>query len=265
MHSEHKSPIGLRIASLGALLFLYFPLLVIILYAFTTDRQTSQFPPPGLTLNWFSVILQRQDFWQALGLSLQVATVATLLALIMGSLVAAALYRSRFFGKETVSLMVILPIALPGIVTAIALRSSIFLLGLNLSFWTIVVGHTTFCIVTVYNNVVARLRRTAYSQIEASADLGATSLQTLRHVILPNIASALLAGAMLSFALSFDEIVVTTFTSDPKTSTTLPIWIYSQLLRSRDRPVTNVAALIVIAITLVPILLAYRATHNRPE
>lgn len=265
MRSERRSPIRLRVAAFAAILFLHFPLLVIVLYAFTTDRQTSPFPPSGLTFDWFGVIMQRQDFWQALGLSLKIATVATLMALVLGSLVAAALYRRRFFGKETVSLLVILPIALPGIVTAIALRSSIFLLGLNLSFWTIVVGHTTFCIVTVYNNVVARLRRTAHSQLEASADLGATTFQTLRYVILPNIASALLAGGMLSFALSFDEIVVTTFTSDPNTSTTLPIWIYSQLLRSRDRPVTNVAALIVIAITLIPILLAYRATSRRTE
>ena len=260
-----KASLGLRTAAFGALVFLYVPLLVIILYAFTTDRQTYQFPPPGLTLNWFSAIFQRKDFWDALGLSLEIAAVATTIALLLGSLCAAALYRSRFFGKSAVNLLILLPIALPGIVTGIALRSGIVLLGLDFGFWTVVIGHTTFCIVTVYNNVVARLRRTAYTQIEASADLGATTFQTTRFVVLPNIASALLAGGLLSFALSFDEVVVTTFTSDTKSSTTLPIWIFSQLVRPRDRPVTNVAALIVIAITLVPILLAYRSTNARVD
>ncbi len=260
-----KASLGLRTAAFGALVFLYVPLLVIILYAFTTDRQTYQFPPPGLTLNWFSAIFQRTDFWDALRLSLAIAAVATTIALLLGSLCAAALYRSRFFGKSAVNLLILLPIALPGIVTGIALRSGIVLLGLDFGFWTVVIGHTTFCIVTVYNNVVARLRRTAYSQIEASADLGATTFQTTRFVVLPNIASALLAGGLLSFALSFDEVVVTTFTSDTKSSTTLPIWIFSQLVRPRDRPVTNVAALIVIAITLVPILLAYRSTNARVD
>ncbi len=260
--SGERASVGLRIAALGGIAFLHAPLLVIVLYAFTTDRQTYQFPPPGLTLNWFGAILQRQDFWAALVLSLQIAATATAVALVLGTLCAAAIYRSKFFGKETISLLVILPIALPGIVTGIALRSGMRLLGIDFSFWTIVIGHATFCIVTVYNNVVARLRRTAYSQIEASMDLGASTFQTLRYVTLPNIASALLAGGMLAFALSFDEVIVTTFTSDPRVSATLPIWIYSQLLRPRDRPVTNVAALIVIGITLIPILLAYRYTQD---
>lgn len=260
--SREKAGRGLRLAAICGVLFLHIPLLVIFLYAFTTDRQTYQFPPPGLTLNWFSAIMNRPDFWRALGLSLQVAATATAVALVLGTLCAAAIYRSKFFGKEAISLLVILPIALPGIVTGIALRSGMRLLSIDFSFWTIVIGHTTFCIVTVYNNVVARLRRTAYSQIEASMDLGATSFQTLRHVVLPNIASALLAGGMLAFALSFDEVIVTTFTSDPNVASTLPIWIYSQLLRPHDRPVTNVAALIVIAITLIPILVAYRYTSQ---
>ncbi|MBC7870886.1 MAG: ABC transporter permease subunit, partial [Chitinophagaceae bacterium] len=148
--------------------------------------------------------------------------------------------------------------------TGIALRSGINTLDLDFSFWTIVVGHATFCIVTVYNNVVARLRRTAYSQIEASMDLGATSFQTLRYIVLPNIATSLLAGGMLAFALSFDEVIVTTFTSGTQQQT-LPIWMLGQLTRPRDRPVTNVAALVVIAITFVPILLAYRFTQEAAE
>ncbi len=253
---------GLRLAAFGGLLFLNFPLSIVILYAFTTDRQTFLFPPPGLTTRWFVEIFNRPDFWAALQLSLEVAVTATVVAIVLGTLTSLAMYRSRFFGKSAISLLVLLPIALPGIVTGIALRSGIKLLGVEFGFWTIVIGHATFCIVTVYNNIVARLRRTAFSQIEASLDLGATPLETFRHVTLPNIGSALLAGGMLAFSLSFDEVIVTTFTSSPQLPPTLPIWIYSQINRPRDLPITNVAAIIVIAITLIPILFAYRNTQS---
>jgi putative spermidine/putrescine transport system permease protein len=259
-----KASWGLKLAALAGIIFLHFPILIIALYAFTTEERTYQFPPPGLTIEWFGVLLQRQDFWRALTLSLQVASVATLIALVLGTLTAAAIYRTNFFGKDVISLLVILPIALPGIVTGIALRSGIRLLDLDFSFWTVVIGHATFCIVTVYNNVVARLRRTAYSQIEASMDLGASTFQTLRYITLPNIATALLAGGMLAFALSFDEVIVTTFTSGAQQQT-LPIWMLSQLTRPRDRPVTNVAALIVMLITFIPILVAYRYTNQAGE
>lgn len=254
----------LRLASLAALIFLHFPIAMIVLYAFTTEEASFQFPPPGLTTRWFGAILERPDFWRALGYSVLVALVATSVAILLGTLAALAMARSKFFGKETISLLVILPIALPGIITGIALRSSIRYFDLPFSFLTVVIGHATFCIVTVYNNVVARLRRTAYSQIEASMDLGATSFQTLWHVIFPNIASALLAGGMLAFALSFDEVIVTTFTAGPQQQT-LPIWILSQLVRPRDRPVTNVAALLVIAVTTIPILISYRLTAQASE
>ncbi len=259
-----KIPRGLRFMAGAALIFLHFPLLIVLLYAFTTERRTYQFPPPGLTTQWFGELLARVDFWNALGTSLQVALVATGLALVLGTLTAAALARSRFFGKESISLLFILPIALPGIVTGIALRSGIRLFGIEFSYWTIVIGHATFCIVTVFNNVVARLRRTAYTQIEASMDLGATTFQTIRYVILPNIATALLAGGMLAFALSFDEVIVTTFTRGTE-QTTLPIWMLAQLVRPRDRPVTNAAALVVIAITFIPILFAFRFTQDVSE
>jgi putative spermidine/putrescine transport system permease protein len=261
--SPNRASVGLKIATIAALAFLHFPILVIVLYAFTTEEASFTFPPPGLTLDWFSVTFNRDDFWEALILSLRVAGLATLIALILGTLTAAAIHRSQFFGREAISLLVILPIALPGIVTGIALRSAINLGGVEFSFWTIVVGHATFCIVTVYNNVIARLRRTARTQIEASMDLGASSFQTFRYVVLPNIATALLAGGMLAFALSFDEIIVTTFTAGQQQ--TLPIWIFNQLVRPRDRPVTNVAALFVIATTLIPILLAYRLTRDTGE
>jgi len=181
----------------------------------------------------------------------------------LGTLAAAAVYRSNFFGKEAVSLLLLLPLALPGIATGIALRSAIGMAGLPFSFWTIVVGHATFCVVVVYNNALARFRRIGRSQIEASMDLGANAFQTFRHVVLPNLATALLAGGMLAFALSFDEVIVTTFTSGQQS--TLPIWIFSQLTRPRDRPVTNVVALIVIAITFLPILLAHRFSQESQD
>ena len=257
----NRPSIGLRLATVAVLLFLNCPIVIIILYAFSAQESNFTFPPPGLTLDWFRVAIQeRPDLWQAMSLSLRVALLATLIAIILGSLTALAVSRSRFFGRETISLLVILPIALPGIVTGIALRSAVGLLELPFSFLTIVIGHATFCIVTVYNNVVARLRRTGPSQIEASMDLGATTFQTFRHIMLPNIATALLAGAMLAFALSFDEIIVTTFTAGQES--TLPIWIFSQLTRPRNQPVTNVAAVMVIAITFIPILLAHRLTQE---
>lgn len=254
---------GLRLGTGLVLLFLHFPILIIVLYAFTTEEASFQFPPPGLTTRWFAVLAGRQDFWNALGLSLSVAAISTLMALALGTLLAAAIHRRTFPGRDAITLLVILPIALPGIVTGIALRSAINLTGVDFSYWTIVIGHTTFCIVTVYNNVIARLRRTAYSQIEASMDLGASSFQTFRYVVLPNIATALLAGGMLAFALSFDEVIVTTFTAGQQN--TLPIWILSQLTRPRDRPVTNVAALFVIAATFIPILIAYRLTREASD
>jgi putative spermidine/putrescine transport system permease protein len=258
-----KAPILLRLAALSTLLFLHVPLLIVLLYAFNTEEAAFTFPPPGLTLNWFAVTFGRQDFWRALGLSLQVALIATLAALVLGTLAAAAVSRFRFFGRESISFLLLLPIALPGIVTGISLRSAIGLMDIPFSFWTIVIGHTTFCVVTVYNNALARFRRMGRSQIEASMDLGANSFQTFRHIVLPELVTALLAGAMLAFALSFDEIIVTTFTAGQEQ--TLPIWMFAQLTRPRQRPVTNVAAFIVIAITAIPILLSHRLTSRDVE
>ena len=258
-----RAPLLLKIAVAGVLAFLYVPFLIILLYAFSTEDATFTFPPPGLTLAWFGVAWARDDIWQALGLSLRVAVVSTAIALAFGTLAAMAVYRSRFFGREAISFLLLLPIALPGIVTGIALRSAMSLGSVPFSFWTIVVGHATFCVVTVYNNVLARFRRSSSSQIEASMDLGATSFQTFRHIVLPNIATALLAGGMLAFALSFDEVIVTTFTAGQQE--TLPIWILSQLVRPRNRPVTNVVAVFVIAATFIPILLAHRLTQGTSE
>ena len=258
MHS--KPSLGLKISAAIGLAFLHAPLAFVILYAFTTEERSYQFPPPGLTLKWFAVAWSRPDVWNALALSFKVAAVATVVALVLGTLAAGALARTRFFGREAVSLLIILPIALPGIITGIALRSAFSLMDLPFSFWTIVVGHATFCVVVVHNNAVARLRRMSPSIVEASYDLGADSLQTFRYVILPNLGTALLAGAMLAFALSFDEVIVTTFTAGQQA--TLPIWMLNELVRPRQRPVTNVVAVIVIVLTFVPILAAYYLTRE---
>ncbi len=223
-------------------------------------RRSYQWPPPGLTTAWFGVAWSRPDIWQALALSVKVAAVSTSIALVLGTLAAAAVSGSRFFGRETISLLIILPIALPGIITGIALRSAFSLAEIPFSFWTIVLGHATFCVVVVYNNAVARFRRTSGSLIEASMDLGADGFQTFRHVILPNIGTALLAGGMLAFALSFDEVIVTTFTAGQQQ--TLPIWMLEELVRPRQRPVTNVVAMVVVLVTLLPILAAYFLTRD---
>jgi putative spermidine/putrescine transport system permease protein len=256
-----RAPFALKLGAAMGLLFLHLPLALIILYAFTTEEKSFQFPPPGYTTRWFSAAwFDRPDIWPPLLLSVKVALIATLLALVFGTLAAAALARARFFGKEIISLLFILPIALPGIITGIALRSAFDIMGIPFSTWTIVLGHATFCIVVVYNNVLARFRRTSASMIEASMDLGANGFQTFRYVVLPQIASALLAGAMLAFALSFDEVIVTTFTSGQQS--TLPIWMLNELIRPRQRPVTNVVAIIVIAVTFIPILAAYYLTRD---
>src|SRR5690349_21599333 len=258
-----RAPLGLKLAAAAGLLFLHVPMAFILLYAFTTEDRSYQFPPPGLTLRWFAAAWARPDIWAAIGLSVRVALAATALALTLGTLAAAALWRARFLGREAVSLLLVLPIALPGIITGIALRATIGLAVIPFSFWTIVIGHATFCIVVVYNNVVARFRRTSATLIEASMDLGANGFQTFRHIVLPTLATALLAGGMLAFALSFDEVIVTTFTAGQQE--TLPIWIFSQLTRPRDRPVTNVVAVFVVLATTLPILLAHRLTRDSSE
>jgi putative spermidine/putrescine transport system permease protein len=239
---------------------MHLPILLIFVYAFTTEDKSYQWPPPGFTLKWFAVTWERTDVWEALGLSLKVASISTVIALILGTLCAAAVSRAKFFGREAISLLVILPIALPGIITGISLRSAFNLADIPFSFWTIVLGHATFCVVVVYNNAVARFRRVSGSLVEASMDLGANSFQTFRYVILPNISTALLAGGMLAFALSFDEVIVTTFTAGQQQ--TLPIWMLEELVRPRQRPVTNVVAMVVVMVTFLPILGAYYLTRG---
>ena len=250
----NQAGLGLRFGAIAGLLFLHIPLLLIILYAFTTEDKSYQFPPPGYTLKWFEVVLHRQDIWDAVSLSMQVAITATFFAIILGTLAAGALYKTSFFGKSSITILIILPIALPGIITGISLRSTFGVMGIPFSTWTIIIGHATFCMVVVYNNVVERLRRTSPNLIQASMDLGANNLQTFFYVILPNMGTAILAGGMLAFALSFDEVIVTTFTAGQQT--TLPIWMFSELIRPRQRPITNVVAVFIMFITFIPIVFA---------
>ena len=252
--------LGLKVAVWAGILFLHIPLMLIILYAFSSEDKSYVFPPPGLTTQWFAVALERQDVWDAMKLSFQVALLATGIALVLGTLAAGALARTQFFGREAINLLLILPIALPGVITGISLRSAYHAMDIPFSFWTIVIGHATFCVVVVYNNAVARLRRISPSLLEASMDLGANAFQTFRYVLLPQLGSALLAGGLLAFALSFDEVIVTTFTAGQQT--TLPIWMYQELIRPRQRPVTNVVAVIIIALTFIPIVAAYWLTRS---
>ena len=262
MHSDRASW-GLKLGAGLGLAFLHLPILLIFLYAFTTEDKSYQFPPPGLTTQWFGVAWNREDIWPPLYLSLWVATIATFIAMILGTLVSAAMARTSFFGREQISLLIILPIALPGVITGMSLRSAFSIMDIPFSTWTIILGHATFCIVIVYNNAVARFRRLSGGILEASADLGANSFQTFRYVLLPNLGTALLAGGMLAFALSFDEVIVTTFTAGQQS--TLPIWMLQELVRPRQRPVTNVVAIVVFLATFVPILIAYYLTRGGSE
>jgi putative spermidine/putrescine transport system permease protein len=242
------------------LAFLYLPLLVILVYAFNSTR-VQKWPPAGLTFSWFDRALHNPGVRDALATSVKCGLLATAVALVLGTLASIAVARYRFFGREAVSFLVILPIALPGIVTGMALNSTFTqVLGLPLGLLTIVVGHATFCIVVVFNNVVARLRRTSRSFEEASADLGARGLQTFRYVMFPQMRSALVAGALLAFALSFDEIIVTTFTAGQQQ--TLPIWIFANLSRPRQLPIVNVVAVLAILLSLIPVWIAQRITAD---
>jgi putative spermidine/putrescine transport system permease protein len=243
------------------LLFIYIPLVIIGIYAFSSAT-TLEWPPPGLTLDWFGKAIDNPGARDALLTSVEVGLIATGLALVLGTLASLAVARHRFFGRETISFLVILPIALPGIVTGIALNSTFSqVLGIPLSLLTVVVGHATFCIVVVYNNAVARLRRTSVSFEEASADLGAHTWQTFRHVTVPSMRTALVAGALLAFALSFDEIIVTTFTIG-EGQETLPIWFFNNFARPNNLPIVNVVALFVIVASMIPVYLAHRLTRE---
>jgi len=241
------------------MLFLFFPIVIIMLYAFNPSNVQS-WPIAGISTRWFSSTWENSEVRQALWLSVRAGLIATSIAVLLGSMAAFAVHRFRFFGRETISFIFVLPLALPGIITGMALNSFITFAGVNFSLLTIVIGHATFCIVVVYNNVLARLRRTQTSLVEASMDLGADGWQTFRFVTLPVIATALVAGGLLAFALSFDEIVVTIFTAGAQN--TLPIWIFGNIRLGQQLPQVNVVVLFVILITLIPVTLAQRLTRD---
>jgi putative spermidine/putrescine transport system permease protein len=251
--------IGLSFWAILVVLFLWIPLLVIAVYAFNRSNIQS-WPIPGWTTHWFSVAWKDPDVRSSLWLSTKVGLLATGIALLLGSMAAFAIHRFRFFGRESVSFLLLLPIALPGIITGMALNSFYVFAGISFSIWTIVIGHATFCVVVVYNNVLARLRRTSTSLIEASMDLGADGWQTFRFVVWPVLATALIAGGLLAFALSFDEVIVTTFTAGAQT--TLPIFILDNLRQGQQFPIINVIALVVILLTVVPVTVAQRLTRD---
>jgi putative spermidine/putrescine transport system permease protein len=257
VYLSRSSRVVLRVVTLLTFVVLYVPLAIVAVLSFDKAKSFT-WPPAGFTLHWWHLAATETGPRDALVLSLKTGCAATALALVLGTLAAFALQRFRFFGRDTINLMLILPIALPGIVTGVALNSAFRQVNVRLGFTTLVVAHATFCIVTVFNNVIARLRRMSPNVEEASADLGADSFQTFRYVTLPLIRSALLAGGLLAFALSFDEIVVTNFTAG--TGQTLPLWIFSNLFRPNQLPIVNAVATGVVLLSIVPVYFAQRLT-----
>jgi putative spermidine/putrescine transport system permease protein len=251
----------LSIISIAVLAFIYLPLLVVFLNSFNSSKNMT-WPISSFTFDWWVRASHSDGLYSALGTSVIVALAATAIALLLGSTIALALSRYKFFGRQSVSLLVILPIALPGIVTGIALNNAFrTMLGWNLTIATVIIAHATFCIVTVHNNVMARLSRMNPNLEEASADLGAGVFTTFRLVTLPQLKSALFAGGLLAFALSFDEIIVTTFTAGAGTET-LPIWILTNMFRPNQAPVVNVVAVVLVLVSVIPIYFAQRLTSS---
>ncbi len=251
--------IGLAIATTLVILFLWIPILIILAYAFN-GSVLQTWPIQNLTLHWFHEAWVDQEVRSSLWLSVKIGLIATAVAIVLGTAASFAISRFHFFGREGISFLLLLPIALPGIITGMALSSFYNFAGIGFSIWTIVIGHATFCVVVVYNNVLARLRRTSPSIVEASMDLGADGWQTFRFVIWPVISTALVAGGLLAFALSFDEVIVTTFTAGAQT--TLPIFILSSIQRGQQLPIVNAVVFIVIVLTVIPVVIAQRLTRD---
>jgi putative spermidine/putrescine transport system permease protein len=251
--------LGLGIWTVLVVLFLWVPLAIILVYAFNTSNIQS-WPIPGFTLRWFRVAWEDQEARDALLLSLKAALAATGVALVLGTMAAVGVSRFRFFGRETLSFLLVLPIALPGVITGIALSSFYTFWGLPFSLWTIVIGHATFCVVIVYNNVLARMRRTSPSLVEASMDLGADGWQTFRFVTFPVLSTSLISGALLAFALSFDEVIVTLFTAGAQN--TLPIWILGKIRLGQQLPEVNAVVFFVIVLTVIPVVVSQRLTRE---
>jgi putative spermidine/putrescine transport system permease protein len=250
---------GLGAATTLVIAFLWIPILIILAYAFN-GSVLQTWPIQNLTLHWFHEAWVDNEVRSSLWLSVKIGLISTLVAMVLGTAASFAISRFRFFGREGISFLLLLPIALPGIITGMALSSFYNFAGIGFSIWTIVIGHATFCVVVVYNNVLARLRRTSPSIVEASMDLGADGWQTFRFVIWPVISTALVAGGLLAFALSFDEVIVTTFTAGAQT--TLPIFILSNIQRGQQLPIVNAVVFVVIVLTVIPVVIAQRLTRD---
>jgi putative spermidine/putrescine transport system permease protein len=251
--------IGLGIWAILVVAFLHLPIALIVLYAFN-DSNVQGWPIEDWTTRWFSPAIHDEAMQQSLWLSLKAGVAATAIALVLGSAAAFAVHRYRFFGRDAISFMFVLPLALPGIITGMALNSFFTFWKTSFSLWTIVVAHATFCVVIVFNNLIARLRRTPTSLTEASMDLGADGWQTFRYVTLPTISTALVSGALLAFALSFDEVIVTTFTAGAQN--TLPLWIFGNIRLGQELPEVNVVVLLILLVTIVPVTIAQRLTRE---
>ena len=260
MTTSRLTRVALRVASGAVLAFLYLPLIIIVIYAFNESRLQA-WPPTGFTLHWFGEAFSNPGVADAIRNSLIAATVATGIALVLGTMAAMAVQRFSFFGRQTISFFLVLPIALPGVVTGIALRTTIVTFGIDFGLMTIIIGHATFCVVIAYNNVIARLRRLPRTPEEASADLGADMFTTFRRVTLPGMGTALLSGGLLAFALSFAEIIVTLFTAGAGTRT-LPMWIFQSIQRPNQLPVVNVVAFLMILVSVIPVYIATRISSG---
>ena len=252
--------VTLRLSTVLILAFIYLPIGIIVLYSFNAAR-VATWPITSFTVDWYIKAFNDAGIRSSFATSVQVAIGATILAVVLGSLLALAVSRFRFFGRESIAFIVILPLALPGIVTGLALNTAFRAIGFDFGVTTIIVGHATFCVVVIYNNAVARLRRTSRSFEEASTDLGADTFSTFRRITLPAIRTALIAGALLAFALSFDEIIVTNFLSGPGVQT-LPIWIFNNYQRPNQLPLVNVAAVLVLVLSIIPVYFASRLTAD---
>jgi putative spermidine/putrescine transport system permease protein len=252
--------VTLRLSTVAILAFIYFPIGIIVLYSFNAAK-VATWPITSFTIDWYLKAFNDEGIRSSFATSVQVAIGATVLAIVLGSLLALAVSRFRFFGRESIAFIVILPLALPGIVTGLALNTAFRAIGFDFGVTTIIVGHATFCVVVIYNNAIARLRRTSRSFEEASTDLGADTFSTFRRITLPAIRTALIAGALLAFALSFDEIIVTNFLSGPGVQT-LPIWIFNNYQRPNQLPLVNVAAVLVLVLSIIPVYFASRLTAD---
>ncbi|GAA1529158.1 putative spermidine/putrescine transport system permease protein [Microbacterium ginsengiterrae] len=260
-----KIVLGVIVAAILA--FMYVPLMLVVLNSFNAARIAS-WPVRGFSLESWGKAFTSEPVRAALLNSVLVATGATAIALVLGTLVAFALQRYDFFGKRAVNLLVVLPIALPGIVTGVALNNTynqiLEPIGIHVGFFGMIIAHGTFCIVMVFNNILARLRRLNPGVEEASKDLGATPWQTFRMVTFPQFRSAFIAGGILAFALSFDEVYVTIFTAPPGVDT-LPLWIMNQMARPNEANVVNVVATVVILASFIPVWVSQRLGREIDE